>query len=168
MRRIGLGSAAGVSQHLGAPRLRRNIVALRCSSADAVSSRLVSLGVLCPAACSSVSPAVTWSNSAGMTSASSPSPCPNCPTRASSWASCPPQLVVPCQSLRLNEEILGHQETAREFGKSNLTKTSHEKLGNCRHCSTPTGAQMLKSVFWGRLGSYEKDSFYSQSQTRAR
>ena len=30
-----------------------------------------------------------------------------------------------------------------------------------RDCSTSTGAQVLKSTFWSRLGSYEKDSVYS-------
>lgn len=43
-----------------------------------------------------------------------------------------------------------------------------EKEGFIRDCSTPTGMQMLKSTFWGRLGRYEKDSVYSQSQTGAR
>jgi len=56
----------------------------------------------------------------------------------------------------------------------NLTETEltaytyeHGKYASYRDCSTSTGAQMLKSAFWGRLGRYEKDSSYSQSQTGA-
>ncbi len=57
---------------------------------------------------------------------------------------------------------------ARGKPEANEPSECEGNEGHChRDCCMPTGVQVLKGAFWGRLGSYEKDSLYHQIETGA-